>query len=1027
MSAESPIQRLIVCVDSADYDQDGKSPSGNHSTIYRLKSIVPSKVVYDVNNQAVNQVVRYYRAADDGPSLMERLKTKATSPFYEDQIKEIVKTICETLEKPTDELFLYGFGRGAFIVRAVTGLLHTMRLPKKSDLKNFDIIYKTGIDCLKARHEDDNINGPKMIDFLASHTTQLPRIRFVGVFDTVGYTAEGNVHDLSMVNSVENMRHAMGINETRSQLNPIFIETPSLEELGQSTLIQAWFIGGHQDLGGGSSEDGLSLYPLQWMILESIRAGVIFRFEEQKGSGSPMENPLALSLPHFAGEVPTFRGEEKIEWQIQYANGLIVSLYDLQSVHGLSTDAKDQTHSIRINQTSSLYNSQRKIFGSKNLMNAKIATVEGLMGWNDQGPSGTIIHPSVYCLLDRHPKLYDQSRFKSLKQNLGDFRDNYLQQTDGALPPWLEGMELQASGVKAFRILVCGKTGVGKSSLINAVFAVDMTDESTTYQQGVHDINQAFESPNHPGLLVHDSRGWQAGSDTELELIAKFLRHRAFQKDPAQALHVIWFCVDSDVSRIEEADKRTFATIAQYSNHVPVFIIGTKKDKMVGYRKMKLLEQYMEKTNDFKESNRLATEEASKQAEDQFMGLRDELSRLPHYKADGYCCLSKDDMDGIKRLLSQTLELISDDRVRLFCVAAQVVDVEQKIDSAITECMRLATHAVRTAMVPLPFSSAIGTPTVARILCEHMLLCFGFPKAIPDEVEDIMLKILFGHLKSFMTVTMVEFVAVSAITAGLIVGTMGAGGVVALSLCALAAPPTARMLFKCAADLILILERSFRYKGKYVSTKQIEDAAIYYTTTKVTTFAGKEKLLQTHVHDQIDKLIPLKGVKLGFRFGKLRQGLEEIIYSNRFEKVDTNSKDSIAELPTSDAIAELDASPTIAELPGNQTQIAELPAEVSFPVRYSGSANAPDSKPSQAATSTVIGSDTPSWDDTSTLAYTMSDVGPSSATTGSVSVGSPVSPMTPAPAPEKMKGKRSWKTMGFRTSSKGSLSKTKTG
>lgn len=62
---------------------------------------------------------------------------------------------------------------------------------------------------------------------------------------------------------------------------------------------------------------------------------------------------------------------------------------------------------------------------------------------------------------------------------------------------------------------------------------------------------------------------------------------------------------------------------------------------MVAYRKMKLLEQYMEKTNDFKESNRLATEEASKQADDQFMVLRDELSRLPHYKADGYCCLSK--------------------------------------------------------------------------------------------------------------------------------------------------------------------------------------------------------------------------------------------------------------------------------------------------------------------------------------------------------------------------------------------------
>jgi GTP-binding protein EngB required for normal cell division len=60
------------------------------------------------------------------------------------------------------------------------------------------------------------------------------------------------------------------------------------------------------------------------------------------------------------------------------------------------------------------------------------------------------------------------------------------------------------------------------------------------------------------------------------------------------------FCVDSDVSRIEEADKRTFATIAQYSNHVPVFVIGTKKDKLVTYRTMKLLEKYMEESTDYK-------------------------------------------------------------------------------------------------------------------------------------------------------------------------------------------------------------------------------------------------------------------------------------------------------------------------------------------------------------------------------------------------------------------------------------------
>lgn len=64
--------------------------------------------------------------------------------------------------------------------------------------------------------------------------------------------------------------------------------------------------------------------------------------------------------------------------------------------------------------------------------------------------------------------------------------------------------------------------------------------------------------------------------------------------------------MDSDVSRIEEADKRTFETIAQFSHHVPVFVIGTKKDKLVAFRKMQLLEQYMAKTDEYHEANRLA-------------------------------------------------------------------------------------------------------------------------------------------------------------------------------------------------------------------------------------------------------------------------------------------------------------------------------------------------------------------------------------------------------------------------------------
>lgn len=101
------------------------------------------------------------------------------------------------------------------------------------------------------------------------------------------------------------------------------------------------------------------------------------------------------------------------------------------------------------------------------------------------------------------------------------------------------------------------------------------------------------------------------------------------------------FCVDSDVSRIEEADKRTFETISQYSNHVPVFVVGTKKDKLVAFQKMRLLEEYMEKNNDYKQASKLAAAEAGRLADEQFMGLKEQLSQIEHYKADGYCCISK--------------------------------------------------------------------------------------------------------------------------------------------------------------------------------------------------------------------------------------------------------------------------------------------------------------------------------------------------------------------------------------------------
>lgn len=186
---------------------------------------------------------------------------------------------------------------------------------------------------------------------------------------------------------------------------------------------------------------------------------------------------------------------------------------------------------------------------------------------------------------------------------------------------------------------------------------------------------------------------------------------------------------------------------------------------------------------------------------------------------------------------------------------------------------------------------------------------------------------------SDMTHSITQFLIVSGVTIGVGIATAGVGAIIGAASCLLGLPPAARMLLKCSCDMILILERSFRYEGRYVSVKQIEDAARYYTTTTIKTFAGNEKRLQQQVHDEIDDLIPLKRLQIGFKFNRLRGNIEDLIYASRFGKPPdypssptNNSSTRLASIsapaelpaPTQRPPVELENTSFTPELPGSE-------------------------------------------------------------------------------------------------------------
>lgn len=89
-------------------------------------------------------------------------------------------------------------------------------------------------------------------------------------------------------------------------------------------------------------------------------------------------------------------------------------------------------------------------------------------------PYGTIIHPSAYFLLNTYPDSGLREDINKLEKEFDAF-SRELEPDDPDLKrqlPWL--MERKSGASQHVRILICGRTGVGKSTLLNRIFGIDL-------------------------------------------------------------------------------------------------------------------------------------------------------------------------------------------------------------------------------------------------------------------------------------------------------------------------------------------------------------------------------------------------------------------------------------------------------------------------------------------------------------------------------------------------------------------------
>ena len=202
------------------------------------------------------------------------------------------------LYEPGDEVFVFGFSRGAFTARSLVGLIRFTGLLARADLhllpeavsRYSERRIETADRRQRRNAEWRALNSPHIMtdpddsdiyaEFGADEAV-LFDVAYLGVWDTVGalgvpgyFTAAPMLnrkyafHDTALTPMVRSARHAVAIDERRRAFRPTLWSNLDELNLGHATLPyrQQHFAGDHGSVGGGGDITALSAIALDWMM-----------------------------------------------------------------------------------------------------------------------------------------------------------------------------------------------------------------------------------------------------------------------------------------------------------------------------------------------------------------------------------------------------------------------------------------------------------------------------------------------------------------------------------------------------------------------------------------------------------------------------------------------------------------------------------------------------------------------------------------------------------------------------------------
>lgn len=270
-------KKIIICLDGTANDpEDALAVDQDCSITNVLKLHLLVGGSLDNTAENLRQRSLYYSGVGTEGLSLKKIKQQALALSDPEIIRErAYQDLCKIYEED-DQIFIFGFSRGAAIARQLTKVIEEKGIGQNSN----------------------------------------PRVRFLGVWDTVASIGVPNLNpDLlpsskeifeknnTISNIVDECYHLVALDETRLAYRPILINN-------EQKVKEIWFPGVHSDIGGGYRNDGLSDITLEFLLekLNKLKVNIL-SLDEIKRKSLEKEGTKLIRIedlkikPNLSGEI----------------------------------------------------------------------------------------------------------------------------------------------------------------------------------------------------------------------------------------------------------------------------------------------------------------------------------------------------------------------------------------------------------------------------------------------------------------------------------------------------------------------------------------------------------------------------------------------------------------------------------------------------------------------------------------------------------------------------------------------------